>query len=321
MGSLTRRQRPFGLLLAGLLALPALPATASGPSFAGQAADPLIQIETHSELLAKKGGGGGSGGNKGGKSGARAKSSKGSSGFKNSGSSLNKGNKKPKGGWSSSQKGKQKPSLEKTSAKKHDNNKHKGNQSKSSQSNKDKLERRDDKLDSKADKLDRREDKLDKRDRKLDRRADRYDDRWDNRWDDRWDRYPGWARPGWGYARPWNAGWYGGWSEPSWGWWGANAATWGISTLTTAAIINSAVDNAVNDHVTYISVPNSDYQLLYGTVAPSGSQSVRFEVGVGNSEIEMVADCDRGSLNGRNPSTMAEAELLNAACQVAYGSV
>jgi hypothetical protein len=31
---------------------------------------------------------------------------------------------------------------------------------------------------------------------------------------------PGWARPGWGYARPWNVGWYGGFGAPAWGWWG-----------------------------------------------------------------------------------------------------
>ena len=46
----------------------------------------------------------------------------------------------------------------------------------------------------------------------LNRRGDRWDDRWDrrnDRWNDRWDRYPGWARPGWGYSRPWNYGWSG----------------------------------------------------------------------------------------------------------------
>jgi hypothetical protein len=57
--------------------------------------------------------------------------------------------------------------------------------------------------------------------------------------------YPGWARPGWGVARPWNYGWYGGWATPTWGWWGARAAAWGVATLATAAIINDAVDDAV----------------------------------------------------------------------------
>jgi hypothetical protein len=76
----------------------------------------------------------------------------------------------------------------------------------------------------------------------------------------------GWARPGWGVARPWNHGWYGGWSTPTWGWWGARAAAWGVSTLATAAIINDAANNAVDNNTTYIVVPNSNYQLVLGSV-------------------------------------------------------
>ncbi|MFM7652950.1 MAG: hypothetical protein ACKO5M_08530 [Vulcanococcus sp.] len=132
--------------------------------------------------------------------------------------------------------------------------------------------------------------------------------------------YPGWARPGWGLARPWNAGWYGGWSSPSWGWWGARAVTWGIASLATAAIINDAVDDAIDDHVSYIVVPNSDYQLLYGTVSPAGGSSVSFDVTSNGSTYRLTADCNAGTLNGRDPGSPAEAELLNAACQVAYGS-
>jgi hypothetical protein len=61
------------------------------------------------------------------------------------------------------------------------------------------------------------------------------------------------------------------------------------------------VENAVNDHVTSITVSNSDYQLLYGTVAPSTSQSVRFEVEIAVQEVVMDADCNGGRLNGRSP--------------------
>ncbi|MCP9840402.1 hypothetical protein KBY93_07095 [Synechococcus sp. J7-Johnson] len=132
---------------------------------------------------------------------------------------------------------------------------------------------------------------------------------------------PGWARPGWGVARPWNAGWYGGWSSPSWGWWGARAATWGVASLATAAVINNAVDNAVSSNATYIVVPNTDYQLLYGSVQPSGSQGVSFAVTADGSTYQLSADCNQGLLDGREPSNAAEAELLNAACQVAFGSV
>jgi len=131
---------------------------------------------------------------------------------------------------------------------------------------------------------------------------------------------PGWARPGWGIARPWNTGWYGGWSNPPWGWWGARAAVWGIGTLATASLINSAVDAAINDQVTYIVVPNTSYQLLYGSVAPSGSSSVTFAVTANGSTYQLTADCKAGTINGQDPASAAEAELLNAACQVAYGS-
>ncbi|MFN5117834.1 MAG: hypothetical protein ACK5FE_04700 [Cyanobacteriota bacterium] len=133
--------------------------------------------------------------------------------------------------------------------------------------------------------------------------------------------YPGWARPGWGYARPWNYGWYGGWATPSWGWWGASALTWGITSLATAAIINSAVDDAVSNQKTYIVVPNSNYQLLYGTVQPTETTGVSFAVQQDNNTYQWSADCNAGLLNGNQPQDAKEAELLNAACQVAYGNV
>jgi hypothetical protein len=132
---------------------------------------------------------------------------------------------------------------------------------------------------------------------------------------------PGWARPGWGVARPWNAGWYGGWASPTWGWWGARAATWGVASLATAAVINNAVDNAVSSNATYIVVPNTEYELLYGSVQPSGSQGVSFAVTADGSTYQLSADCNQGLLDGREPSNASEAELLNAACQVAFGSV
>jgi hypothetical protein len=77
----------------------------------------------------------------------------------------------------------------------------------------------------------------------------------------------------------------------------------------------------VSTHTTYIVVPNSDYRLLYGTVAPVGTQSVSFEAISNDEAITMQADCNDGTLNGSRPNSAAEAELLNAACQVAFGSV
>ncbi len=132
---------------------------------------------------------------------------------------------------------------------------------------------------------------------------------------------PGWARAGWGVARPWNNGWYGGWSTPAWGWWGASAAAWGVGTLATAAIINNAVDNAISANQAYILVPSSNYQLLYGSIQPSGTAGVTFAVSADGSTYQLTADCNSGLLDGRQPQSAAEAELLNAACQVAFGSV
>ena len=289
-----RCRRVFGAVLAGLLTLPALPADA-----AQQLLEPPGSQAGAQELIAKGGRGGGGGrasGSRGGGGGSRSRASKGASGFKSSGSSLNRGSTKPSGGWTSKANQKGGPSLDKR----------KGSDSRQA---------------SKGD--GRRDDRSGNRDKRQDDRWDRRDDRWDDRakhWD-RWDNYPGWARPGWGYARPWNYGWYGGWATPGWGWWGASAAAWGVTSLATAAIINAAVDDAVESHTTTIVVPNTDYRLLYGSVEPVNDQTVSFSIESGDREVALNADCKRGTLDGRNPSTSQEAELLNTACQVAFGDV
>ena len=131
---------------------------------------------------------------------------------------------------------------------------------------------------------------------------------------------PGWARPGWGVARPWNYGWYGVSTTPAWGWWGARAALWGVGTLATAAIINNAVDDAISDNTTTIVVPNSDYSLYYGSVQPSGQSTINFVVQADGNDYQLSAECNTGMINGEEPKTAAQAELLNAACQVAFGS-
>jgi hypothetical protein len=315
-----RSRNVFGVLLAGLLTLPALPT---------EAAQQLLEAPgsrwESQELIAKGGkGGGGSrgGGSRSGGGASRARSSKGASGFKSSGSSLNRGTKKPSGGWTSKSSQKGGPSLDKR----------KGSDSRQATKGDGKRDDRSNNRDNRQDdrsknRDDRRDDNRKDRDKRQDERWDRRDDRWDDRakyWDkrwDRWDNYPGWARPGWGYARPWNYGWYGGWASPSWGWWGPSAAAWGVTTLATAAIINAAVDDAVDSHTTTIVVPNTDYRLLYGSVEPVNDESVSFSVESGDREVAMNADCKRGTLDGRNPSTAQEAELLNAACQVAFGDV
>jgi hypothetical protein len=131
---------------------------------------------------------------------------------------------------------------------------------------------------------------------------------------------PGWARPGWGLARPWNYGWYGVSTTPAWGWWGARAALWGVGSLATAAIINNAVDDAISDNYSTIVVPNSDCLLYYGSIQPSGQSTVNFVVQADGIDYQLSSDCNAGLINGKEPKTAAQAELLNAACQVAFGS-
>jgi hypothetical protein len=121
-------------------------------------------------------------------------------------------------------------------------------------------------------------------------------------------------------ARPWNYGWYGGWSTPSWGWWGPRAAAWGVGALATAAIINSAVDDAVSAQSTYIVVLNNDYNLLYGSLEPTGSSSVSFAMQADGETYQLTADCNAGTLDGQVPQSAEEVELLHAACQVAFGA-
>jgi outer membrane biosynthesis protein TonB len=132
--------------------------------------------------------------------------------------------------------------------------------------------------------------------------------------------YPTWAQnPNWGYNRPWNNGWYSS-SNPSWSWWGGQALGWGINALTTALIVNSAINNAIRDRQPTVVVPNSSMQLYYGSVEAKDESDVTFVVANGNDTYQMEADCEDGLLNGEVPTALPEAELVNTACQVAFGA-
>ena len=294
--------RPFldalALATAALVACPAAPLMAVGIDSSG--------LDNSATLLARGGGGGGGGrggGGRGGGGGGRAHT-----GF-SGGGSLSRGDRKPSGGFSSG-----------------DRVNRVGNPS---------INRPANRGEGLGDRSFNREG-----DRTLNREGDRTFNRNGDRnlnldrgnrsinVDRDWNRevnigdinlHPGWARPGWGVARPWNWGWYGGWSNPPWGWWGASAAAWGVGTLATAAIINDAVNNAVTNDVTYIVVPNTGYQLEYGTIQPYGNYSVSFVVTANGTSYQLTADCNAGTINDREPSSSQEAEVLNAACQVAYG--
>ena len=136
-------------------------------------------------------------------------------------------------------------------------------------------------------------------------------------------QHPGWARHDWQRHRPWKHGWYGrGWygGSPSWGWWGPRATAWGITGLATAATINAAVSSAIDAKQTTIVVPDSTYRLDYGSLKAPNDHVVTFVVDRDGRSYSMDADCADGELNGYAPTIAAEAQLLNAACQVAFGS-
>jgi len=131
--------------------------------------------------------------------------------------------------------------------------------------------------------------------------------------------HDGWRNGGYWGARPWNHGWYGGWG--GWGWWGANAAAWGIAGLATGAAITSLVNSAADQQSPVIVVPQTSYQLNYGSVEAVGSAGVSFNYGVdGSTDLMGAANCQDGLLNGQVPASADQAQLLNAVCQVAYGS-
>lgn len=153
-------------------------------------------------------------------------------------------------------------------------------------------------------------------------RTDRVDTRADTRRDvvNNWDRYGnGWySNNNWTSSRPWSYGWYGSSYYNNWGWYPGQAAAWGLAGLATFGVINSLVTSAQSNEVSYIEVPDSDYYLYYPSVTATGDV-VTFEVNDGRSTLRFSADCRQGTLNGASPRDADEAQLLNAACQVAFG--
>ncbi len=166
----------------------------------------------------------------------------------------------------------------------------------------------------------------DGRTNRTDTRQDGRSNRVDNRNDtyrkavNNWDRYPnGWYSGGsWTNNRPWNYGWYGGSYWNNWGWYPGQAAAWGIAGLATFSVINNLVNSAQKSQVSYIVVPSSSYSLYYPSVKASGDV-VSFEADNGSSTVRYSANCKQGTLNGGAPRNADEAQLLNAACQVAFG--
>lgn len=129
-----------------------------------------------------------------------------------------------------------------------------------------------------------------------------------------------WARGGYWTNRPWNAGWYA-WTPATWGWWGGNSVGWGLAAgLATTAAITELVNTAANAQQTVIVVPGSTDVLNYASVEAVGLYGVSFSYSLGKGANLMgAANCQAGLLNGQVPASAAQAQLLNAVCQVAYG--
>ena len=121
--------------------------------------------------------------------------------------------------------------------------------------------------------------------------------------------HPGWAGGGYWAARPWTSGWY-----------GVRPLGWGVAGLATGAVIADAVNSAADQQSTVFVVPQTSYQLNYATVLAAPPSGVRFSYGANGVLQTAQGDCQGGQLNGLPASSVEAAQLLNAACVVAYGS-
>lgn len=132
--------------------------------------------------------------------------------------------------------------------------------------------------------------------------------------------HPAWVNGGYWGARPWSAGWYQV-NPVAWNWWGPSAAAWGLTGLATGAAITALVNQAAAQQSAVITVPQTTYTLNYGSVEAVGSQGASFFYSVdGGPQLFGGANCQAGLVDGQPPASAAEAQLLNAVCQVAYGA-
>lgn len=130
---------------------------------------------------------------------------------------------------------------------------------------------------------------------------------------------PGWWGPGWSGSRPWRYGWYNG-GYNRWNWWNSSSLIWGITSLASAAIIGAAINNALQQDRPTIVVKDSPYELVFGSVNAVNGDEVEFTFLMGDGSYEARANCRAGTLNGRQPVNPEEAQLMNAACQVAFSN-
>ncbi|WP_259727419.1 hypothetical protein [Synechococcus sp. CS-1326] len=107
----------------------------------------------------------------------------------------------------------------------------------------------------------------------------------------------------------------------AWNWWGPSAAAWGLGSLSTGAAITALVKKATAQQSAVLTVPPTTYVLNYSSVEAVGSQRASFSYNVdGGTQLFGGAHCQAGLVDGQPPASAAEAQLLNAVCQVAYGA-
>ena len=94
----------------------------------------------------------------------------------------------------------------------------------------------------------------------------------------------------------------------------------GLAGLATGATMTSLVNNAAAGQSPLIVVPQTNYQLNYGSVEAVGNYGVSFSYLVNGLPLYGGANCQQGLLNGQIPANGNQAQLLNAVCQVAYGN-
>jgi len=138
-------------------------------------------------------------------------------------------------------------------------------------------------------------------------------------WNSGWSR--GWQNGGYWSYRPWHSGWYN-WAPNNWSWWGPSAVGWGVMGLATGAVITGLVNSAAQNQSTVIVVPDTTIRLDFASVLPAGEGvvSFRYIVGTSGPAYQGNGDCRQGLFNGQPPRSVAEAQLLNTTCHVAYGN-
>lgn len=121
--------------------------------------------------------------------------------------------------------------------------------------------------------------------------------------------HPGWNAGGYWAARPWPYGWY-----------GTAPVAWGVAGLAAGATITAAVNSAAAAQSPVIVVPGTTYVLNYASVTGQPPSGVTFLYQGGGLSGSARGDCRKGTINGQPTSSADAAQLLNAACQVAYGA-